>query len=152
VRANTINELYSGAALHVRYNIHDKYVVYFLSCISKGDSVVMDDPVSKAKNKPGGVGGSLLNNYAHVLICLYRHPDMRLREVASTVGITERAVQRIIAELEEEGFLTRQRDGRRNHYVIYLDRMLGHRIEMGITVGKLIALFMLGGGPGEGIL
>lgn len=61
---------------------------------------------------------SFLTNHAYVLRCLSREPDLTLREVAERIGITERAVQRIVAELEQGGFLLRAREGRRNRYQI----------------------------------
>jgi DNA-binding MarR family transcriptional regulator len=59
-----------------------------------------------------------LTNHFYVLRCLARDPSMLLREVAERIGITERAVQRIVSELENAGFLVRAREGRRNRYVI----------------------------------
>ena len=55
---------------------------------------------------------TFLTNHAHVLLCLVRSPEWRLREVAQAVGVTERAVQRIVTDLEEGGYLTRRRAGR----------------------------------------
>jgi predicted ArsR family transcriptional regulator len=75
-----------------------------------------------------------------VLLCLAGDPEARLRDVAETVGITERAVQHIVADLEAEGFLTRQREGRRNRYALHLDRPLRHRMSRHHTVGELVAL------------
>jgi len=65
---------------------------------------------------------------------------MRLRDVADRVGITERAVQRIVQDLEQAGVITRQREGRRNHYRINPDRHLRHPVESHRTVGDLLAL------------
>ena len=59
-----------------------------------------------------------VTNHAYVLRSLSLQPDLTLREVADRVGITERAVQRIVAELEEGGYLSRAREGRRNRYVV----------------------------------
>jgi predicted transcriptional regulator len=61
---------------------------------------------------------TFLSNHAHVLVCLARDPDARMREVAARVGITERAVQRIIGQLESLGVIAKIREGRRNHYEI----------------------------------
>jgi predicted transcriptional regulator len=63
-------------------------------------------------------GQAFLTNRAHVLICVAQDPGARLREIADRVGITERATQRIVAELAAAGHITRQRNGRRNHYTI----------------------------------
>jgi len=81
-----------------------------------------------------------LTNHSHVLICLAREPELRLRDVAERVGITERAVQRIVTELEESGAITRERDGRRNRYAVHVDTHLRHPIEAHRTIGDLIAL------------
>ena len=67
---------------------------------------------------------TFLTNHAHVLILLAQNPSIVLREVATLVGITERAVQRIIADLEEEGFIQREKVGRQNHYRIIRERKL----------------------------
>ncbi|MEQ8784843.1 MAG: winged helix-turn-helix transcriptional regulator [Pirellulaceae bacterium] len=75
-----------------------------------------------------------------MLIVLWRHPSMVLREVAARVGITERAVQRIIADLEEEGFIEREKIGRQNHYRILTDQPLRHPIEAHRTIGDLLAM------------
>ena len=83
---------------------------------------------------------TFLSNHAHVLICLAQNPELRMRDIAEQVGVTERAVQRIIADLEAAGILTRERDGRRNRYEIHEDRPLRHAIEAHCTVGMLLAL------------
>ncbi|MCB9896542.1 MAG: winged helix-turn-helix transcriptional regulator [Planctomycetes bacterium] len=90
-------------------------------------------------------GWTFLSNHAHVLICLAREPDLVLREVAARVGITERAVQKIVVDLEHEGLLTRSRDGRRNRYVLHLDRPLRHPLEAHRSVRELIELVTRGG-------
>ncbi len=59
-----------------------------------------------------------VTNHAYVLRCLALKPEMTMREAAERIGITERAVQRIVAELEEAGYLLREREGRRNRYVV----------------------------------
>ncbi|MCC6142756.1 MAG: MarR family transcriptional regulator [Candidatus Hydrogenedentes bacterium] len=84
------------------------------------------------------VDWTFLSNHAHVLICLYREPEIRLRDVADAVGITERGVQRIVAELEENGYLTRERIGRRNRYTIHTDKKLRHPVEHAATLGDLL--------------
>ncbi|MFM7320610.1 MAG: helix-turn-helix transcriptional regulator [Armatimonadota bacterium] len=83
---------------------------------------------------------TFLTNHSHVLICLARDPELRLRDVAQRVGITERAVQRIVAELEVAGAITRERDGRRNRYAVHADVKLRHPIEAHRTIADLIAL------------
>lgn len=81
---------------------------------------------------------TLLSNYGHVLVCLAGDPHMRLRDVAAQVGITERAVQRIVHDLEQAGMLTREREGRRNHYRINASQPLRHPLEQPHTVGELV--------------
>ncbi|NVB39722.1 winged helix-turn-helix transcriptional regulator [Pseudenhygromyxa sp. WMMC2535] len=83
---------------------------------------------------------TFLSNHAHVLLCIAKDPEIRLRDVAENVGITERAVQKIVSELEHAGALTRLREGRRNSYVIHIDCPMRHPIEQHQTVGKLLAL------------
>ena len=83
---------------------------------------------------------TFLSNHSHVLICLWRDPESRLRDVAVKVEITERAVQSIVADLEVAGALTRQRDGRRNHYKIRLDVPLRHPVESGRTIRYLLEM------------
>lgn len=74
-------------------------------------------------------GWTFLTNHAHVLICIARDPDVRLAEVARMVGIGERAVHRIVHELEAEGYLTVGKEGRRNVYAMDLDLPLRHPLE-----------------------
>jgi predicted DNA-binding transcriptional regulator len=88
----------------------------------------------------GRHGWTFLSNHAHVLLLLARDPEMRLRDVASKVGITERAVQRIVADLEEGRYLERERHGRRNHYRVHAALPLRHPIEAHRTIADLIAL------------
>ena len=86
---------------------------------------------------------TFLSNHGHVLLCLAGQPDMRLREVAAEVRITERAVQRIVADLEEAGYLRHRRYGRRNRYEFRAGIHLRHPVEGHRTVGELME-FVLG--------
>ena len=90
---------------------------------------------------------TFLTNHAHVLLCLARSPSMLMRSIAAEVGITERAVQRIIAELRDEGYVTLEREGRRNSYRIALERPLKHPIEAHRRLADLIGLVL--GGTGK---
>ncbi len=81
---------------------------------------------------------TFLTNHSHVLICLARDPQLRLRDLAEQVGITERAVQGIVKDLEAAGCLTRHREGRRNRYDIVTDRPMRHRVERQHVVGDLL--------------
>ena len=83
-------------------------------------------------------GWTFFSNYAHVLLVLAEQPDARLRDVADRVGITERAVQSIVSALEAEGAVTRNREGRRNHYEIHSEMQLRHPVEAHRTVGDLV--------------
>ncbi len=85
-------------------------------------------------------GWTFLTNHSHVLICLAQDPSSRLRDVAERVGITERAVQRIVAELEEAGAVRRIRDGRRNRYEIRGAQPLRHPVESHRTIQDLLAM------------
>ncbi|QPJ65702.1 MAG: MarR family transcriptional regulator [Candidatus Nitrohelix vancouverensis] len=83
---------------------------------------------------------TFLTNHAHVLLCLAKNPSERIRDIADTVGITERAVQRIISELEAEDYLEHVRDGRRNVYKVFSRKFLRHEIEKHRRISDLIDL------------
>ena len=85
---------------------------------------------------------TFLTNHAHVLFAIAAEPELRMRDVADRVGITERAVQRIVAELEQGGYLTVTREGRRNRYAVDPDRPLRHPVEAHRTIGHLIDLVL----------
>ncbi len=87
-----------------------------------------------------GPSWTFLTNHARVLLCLAEAPDLRLREVAERIGITERGVQRIVTDLEEAEIVTRAREGRRNRYQINMQQPLRHPHEAHCTVGDLLAL------------
>lgn len=88
---------------------------------------------------------TFLTNHAHVLLCLALDPEVRLRDVAGKVGITERAAQRIVSDLQAEGYITSERIGRRNRYIIHPDTPMRHPMEERRAVGALIGL--LSNGP-----
>ena len=81
---------------------------------------------------------TFFSNHGHVLICLAGNSNQPLREVALAVGITERAVQRIVADLEEAGYLTRERSGRRNSYTLNTEKKLRHSLEKGHSIGEIL--------------
>jgi hypothetical protein len=83
---------------------------------------------------------TFFSNYGHVLVCLSRNREARLRDVAAEVGITERAVQKIVRDLQNEGFLTVTKQGRCNRYRINRRKSLRHGLESHCTVGKLLNL------------
>jgi len=97
----------------------------------------------KTGSSPGAAaepGWTFLTNHSHVLVLLAQEPDARMRDVATRVGITERAVQKIVADLEVGGYLERERDGRRNHYKVSLRGRFRHPIESHASVGALVKL------------
>jgi predicted transcriptional regulator len=79
-----------------------------------------------------------VTNHAHVLACVAADPTARLRDIAATVGITERAVGQIVGELEQAGYLTKIRVGRRNRYEVHGELPLRHPQHRHQTVGELI--------------
>ena len=83
---------------------------------------------------------TFLTNHAQVLLCIAQNSDVTLREVAQTVGITERATQRIVLDLVEANFLERRRHGRRNHYAIDPNAEMRHAAQRGHPVGELLNL------------
>ena len=94
---------------------------------------------------PARLAWTFLTNHAHVLFCLVEAPadvGVRVRDVATRVGITERAVQRILSELEELGYIKRLRVGRRSLYTVDDALPLRHAMESHRTVGDLIALIL----------
>jgi predicted transcriptional regulator len=80
----------------------------------------------------------LLSNHGHVLVSLARDPDARMRDVAVAVGITERAVQQIVRDLVDAGFLDKVKVGRRNRYAVARAAHLRHELEADITVGEFV--------------
>ena len=99
-------------------------------------------PAASPRSESRGPSWTFFSNHAHVLVSLARDPAQRLRDVAATVGITERAVQKIVADLEAGGVLSRRREGRRNRYTIRADVPLRHPIEAHRRVGDLIAMVL----------
>ena len=93
-----------------------------------------------ASESPLVPGWTFLSNHTHVMVCLATNEDLTLRDIAQTVGITERAVHRIVSELEEAGALTRERVGRRNVYRIHSDLQLRHPLESHCTIGEVLKL------------
>jgi len=89
---------------------------------------------------------TIFSNYGHVLVCLARNNEARLRDVATDVGITERAVQKIVHDLQVEGFITIAKHGRRNRYRINSRKRLRHALESQCSIGKLLVLLKK---PGE---
>ena len=88
-----------------------------------------------------------LTNHAHVLTCIADDPGVRLRDIAAAVGITERAAHRILSELVEEGYVRRERQGRRNRYTVVTDLPLRHPLVQEREIGDLLEI--LTGSTGE---
>ena len=81
---------------------------------------------------------TFLTNHAQVLLCLAETPEIRLREVAERVGITERATQRILSELVEAGYVKTERVGRRNKYTVDREHAMRHSAQFGYEIGALL--------------
>ena len=81
---------------------------------------------------------SFLTNHSHLLVCLSRDPTTTVRNLSLQIGITERSVQRILAELEEAGVVTRSKEGRCNHYEVDMSFRFRHPLEADKTVGDLL--------------
>jgi DNA-binding Lrp family transcriptional regulator len=97
-------------------------------------------PAARSTPEAAPRSWTFLSNHGHVLVYLDRDSEARLRDVAEAVGITERAVQSIVADLEAAGILERERVGRRNVYRIREQAPLRHPVEAHRTVGDLLAM------------
>ncbi|MFM8364721.1 MAG: helix-turn-helix transcriptional regulator [Verrucomicrobiota bacterium] len=117
--------------------MHDTNVMYYMS-----HKTVKPLVKKKSKKIPAppteAPGFTYLTNHTHALVALDASPDLRVRDLAGVIGITERAVQRILADLEAVGVLVRERIGRRNHYRIVRKSRLRHPLEAHCTVGGLL--------------
>lgn len=92
---------------------------------------------------------TFLTNHAHVLLCIAQEPEARMRDIAERVGITERAVQRIVADLEEAWYVERVREGRRNRYTVRPDLPLRHPVEWHAQVSELLRIVLDGRNLGK---
>jgi predicted ArsR family transcriptional regulator len=84
-----------------------------------------------------------LSNHTQVLLCLHRDPGARFRDIAQRVGVTERAAQRIVADLIESGYVESERVGRRNRYRVHADIAMRHPAQDGHEIGELLELLQL---------
>jgi MarR family len=93
-------------------------------------------------SEPGDIGGTwtLLTGHGHVLVEIARDPEARIRDISAAVGLTERTVQAIVADLEAAGYLTRTRNGRRTKYSVNYDSLFRHSAQEGLRVGPFLAL------------
>jgi hypothetical protein len=96
---------------------------------------------SDGAKREGSPKWNFLSNHAFVVICIAQDSEVRLRDVAAKVGITERAVQRIIADLEAGGFLSRNREGRRNRYDLHPEVRLNHPMGEKGSLADILSLF-----------
>ena len=85
---------------------------------------------------------TFLTNHSHVLISIAQNPEARMRDIADRVGITERAVQRIVEDLTESGYLRVEKVGRRNRYAVLAKRYLRHPVEEHVQIGKLLEMVL----------
>ena len=85
-------------------------------------------------------GWRFLTNHAHVLLCVAADPSARLRDIGDRVGITERAAHRIVTELTDSGYVTRERHGRRNRYTVNANSPLPDPVARKRNVGELLAI------------
>lgn len=91
-----------------------------------------------------------MTNHTQVLLCIADDPDIRIRDIADSVGITVGSAQRILADLVDAGYLDRERQGRRNRYVVNHDApMLRHAAQEGQEIGGLLRLLRLAADPQE---
>jgi DNA-binding MarR family transcriptional regulator len=86
---------------------------------------------------------TFVTNHTQVLLSIARNRDVRLRDIAQTVGITERATQRIVADLIEGGYVSRERQGRRNHYSVNPKTKMRHPSQREQDVGTLLDVLQL---------
>jgi DNA-binding MarR family transcriptional regulator len=90
---------------------------------------------------PGG-SWTLLTGHGHVLVEIARDPEARIRDISTAVGLTERTVQAIVADLEAAGYLARTRNGRRTKYTVNRDSLFRHSAQEGLRVGPLLDLLV----------
>ena len=104
--------------------------------------------LSQESNAVDGKRWRFVTNHTQVLLCIARDPDVRTRDIAQMVGITERATQRIVADLVEAGFVTVERVGRRNRYAINRETAMRHEAQAGHLIGELLDVLELADGDG----
>lgn len=85
---------------------------------------------------------TFITNHARVMMVITQDPTVRLRDIASTLDITERAAQRIVTELVDEGYLSRKREGRRNTYTIHPHKRLRAAPASSTEIGEFIDLLL----------
>lgn len=114
-----------------------------VSKVAAGKAAASKSPAAPSKSADAEASQwTFLSNHTHVLVCLAADPEQTLRDVAAKVGITERAVQRIVSDLEAAGALSRERDGRRNRYRLDRTLPLRHPLEQHCRIGDVLALVL----------
>ena len=103
--------------------------------------------MSSMSSDHGETHWTFVTNHTRVLLAIARDPDTRLRDIALIVGITERATQRIVADLIEAGYVSRERVGRRNHYVVNPNLKLRHPSQREQDIGSLLDVLQPPGRP-----
>jgi DNA-binding MarR family transcriptional regulator len=104
----------------------------------RSNSAALDPVAGLSSGEPPN--WTLLSNHGHLLLCLARDPQARIRDLAEMVGITERACYRIIGDLVDRGLVRRERHGRNNRYTINRDARMLHPAWSEITVARLLAI------------
>jgi predicted ArsR family transcriptional regulator len=94
-------------------------------------------------SSPESKSWHFLTSHAQVLLCIEQNPDVRLRDIAVTVGITERAAQRIVSDLVDAGYVTREREGRRNRYALDRSIPMRHPSQFNHEIGELLDVLRL---------
>jgi hypothetical protein len=122
---------------------HDSHIALVrgrCACALGWDTVVIM-AVAKRTEAASMRSWTFLTNHAHVLLSLAADPDMRLRDIATRVGITERAAQIIVSDLDAAGYVVKERIGRRNRYTLVADQHFRHPAEAGHSVDELVRIF-----------
>jgi DNA-binding MarR family transcriptional regulator len=105
---------------------------------------------AELKNPRGAPEFSFLTNHGKTLLLIAQDPRIRMRDIADLLGITERATQRIVADLARAGYIDRERDGRRNRYSVKTDAPLGLPLQRDIDIGALLAVLFAQDAGGGG--
>lgn len=115
--------------------------MYCKACFAIHEYIVIYKKMTRnSKKSTKKSDWTFLSNHGHVLLCLHSEPELPLKEIAIRVGITERAVHRIISDLEAEGYIKRERVGRKNQYTFELNKQLRHPIEAHTKIKVLLNL------------
>jgi hypothetical protein len=104
---------------------------------------------SEASSEAVASGWDFLTNHDHVLLCVDKDPGIRLRDIAAAVGITERGAHKILTELVDEGYVLRERHGRRNRYKVRPELPLRHPLVHDREVGDLLKVLLRQERPGR---